>query len=71
MRNEPVTIIFGWEVKPDKKDAFLKWAHATSQAAAKWPGHMGVTNLQPPDGKGSYHSIVRFDTARHLEDWMT
>ena len=39
-------------------------------AQAKYPGYKG-TFLQPPDEKGGFWTtIMRFDSAAHLEGWM-
>jgi uncharacterized protein len=67
---QPITIIFSWEVRSGKETEFMKWLHGITKAAVRWPGHLGVTTLRPPTGKGTFHSILRFDTAEHLKAWL-
>ncbi|MDB5170136.1 MAG: antibiotic biosynthesis monooxygenase [Candidatus Saccharibacteria bacterium] len=66
----PLTVVFSWEVQDGKEAAFREWIHGIAQAASRWPGHMGVTTLSPPNGKGPYHSVLRFDTEEHLLSWL-
>lgn len=67
---EPVTVVFSWVIKPGKEDDFQKWMHKIHAQASKWPGHLGVTTLRPPHGRVDYHTVLRFDSHKHLEDWL-
>jgi antibiotic biosynthesis monooxygenase (ABM) superfamily enzyme len=66
----PVTIVLSWEVRAGQEKAFRDWAHGITTAATRWPGHLGTTTLRPPNGKGTYHSVLRFDTDKHLRAWL-
>ena len=67
---EPVTIVFSWTVKPGKTQDFQNWMHRVHREALKWPGHLGVTTLRPPNGRGDYQTVLRFDSYEHLENWL-
>jgi len=67
---EPVTAVFSWTVKPEKAEDFQSWMHKVHRAAEKWPGHLGVTTLRPPSGRNDYHTVLRFDSYKHLESWL-
>jgi antibiotic biosynthesis monooxygenase (ABM) superfamily enzyme len=67
---QPVTLIFSWDVLPGKESAFTEWLHGISKASSHWAGHLGVTTLRPPSGKGTYYSVLRFDTDAHLKTWL-
>jgi uncharacterized protein len=68
--NEPVTAVFNWTVQPDKEQEFEHLMHNVHRVARTFPGHMGVTTLKSPARPGSIQSVLRFDTARHLEGWL-
>jgi hypothetical protein len=68
--SHPVTVVFSWDVKDGKEAEFMDWLHGITKAALHWPGHMGVTTLRPPTGKGTYHSVLRFNTGDHLKAWL-
>jgi antibiotic biosynthesis monooxygenase (ABM) superfamily enzyme len=67
---DPVTLVLSWHVKPGKDEAFQEWMHTVHMAAIKWPGHLGVTTLRPVAGSHDYQTILRFDTAKHLNAWL-
>jgi antibiotic biosynthesis monooxygenase (ABM) superfamily enzyme len=67
---QPVTVVFSWQVLDGQEEAFTNWVHGISKEASRWPGHLGVTTLRPPKGKGTYHSVLRFDTDEHLSAWL-
>ena len=65
-----VTEVIFSKIKPDKEDTYREWAARIQSAQAKYPGYQG-TFLQPPDEKGGFWTtIMRFDSASHLEAWM-
>jgi antibiotic biosynthesis monooxygenase (ABM) superfamily enzyme len=68
--HEPVTAVLSWMVKPGKEPEFQRLMHDIHQVARTFPGHMGVTTLKSPGGTGNFQTVLRFDTARHLEDWL-
>lgn len=68
--NEPVTAVFGWTVKQGKEQLFEHMMHDIHKVARTFPGHMGVTTLKSPAREGSFQTVLRFDNATHLEDWL-
>lgn len=67
---EVTEVIFS-KVKPGKADRYREWATRIQAAQARYPGYRGMY-LQPPAGGGDGHwtSILRYDSAEHLEAWM-
>ncbi|HUC19989.1 MAG TPA: antibiotic biosynthesis monooxygenase [Candidatus Polarisedimenticolaceae bacterium] len=68
--NEPVTTVLSWTVKPGKEQLFEQMMHDIHKVARTFPGHMGVTTLKSPENKESFQTVLRFDTTRHLENWL-
>ncbi len=66
-----VTEVIFSKVKPGMADRYREWASRIQAAQAKYPGYRGLY-LQPPAGGGGGHwtSILRYDSAEHLEAWM-
>jgi len=65
-----VTEVIFSKIKPGKEDTYREWAARMQSAQAKYPGYKG-TFLQPPDEKrGFWTTIMRFDSASHLEGWI-
>ena len=65
-----VTEVIFSKIKSGKEDTYREWAARIQSAQAKYPGYKG-TFLQPPDEKGGFWTtIMRFDSASHLEGWM-
>jgi antibiotic biosynthesis monooxygenase (ABM) superfamily enzyme len=65
-----VTEVIFSKIKSGKEDTYREWAARMQSAQAKYPGYKG-TFLQPPDEKGGFWTtIMRFDSASHLERWM-
>jgi antibiotic biosynthesis monooxygenase (ABM) superfamily enzyme len=66
-----VTEVIFSKVKPGLTEQYREWAARIQAAQAKYPGYRGMY-LQPParDGDGHWTSILRYDTAEHLEAWM-
>jgi antibiotic biosynthesis monooxygenase (ABM) superfamily enzyme len=67
---EPVTVVFSWTVKPGQEENFQNWMHKVHLEASKWPGHLGVTTLRPPKGRSDYQTVLRFDSHKHLQNWL-
>lgn len=67
---EPVTTVFSWTVAPGRAEDFQRLMHKVHMAANKWPGHLGVTTLRPPAGRNDYQTVLRFDSYKHLENWL-
>lgn len=69
--NEPVTAVFTWKVQAGKEELFQKLMHDVHKVARTFPGHMGVTLLKSPQEKNDFQMVLRFDTARHLDNWLS
>jgi uncharacterized protein len=67
---EVTEVIFS-KVRPGMADRYREWAARIQAAQAKYRGYRGMY-LQPPAGGGDGHwtSILRYDSAEHLEAWM-
>jgi antibiotic biosynthesis monooxygenase (ABM) superfamily enzyme len=70
LSNEPVTVVFSWIVTKSEEQTFEHIMHAIHKVARTFPGHMGVTTLQSPTNKNNYQTVLRFDSAEHLDAWM-
>lgn len=68
--DEPVTAVFTWTVDPGENNVFERMMHDIHLVARTFPGHMGVTTLKSPTKKRNYQTILRFDTANHLDNWL-
>lgn len=67
--NQVTEVIFS-KIKTGREDAYREWAARMQAEQAKYPGYRG-TFLQPPEEKGGFWTtIMRFDSAGHLEAWM-
>lgn len=68
---EVTEVIFS-KVKPGKATQYREWAGRIQAAQAKYPGYRGMYLQPPPSGTddGHWTSILRFDSAAHLEAWM-
>jgi antibiotic biosynthesis monooxygenase (ABM) superfamily enzyme len=70
--NAEVTEVIFSKVMPGKADQYREWAGRIQAAQAKYPGYRGMYLQPPPHGTdgGHWTSILRFDSAAHLEGWM-
>lgn len=68
--SEVTEVIFS-KVRPGMEGRYREWAARIQAAQAKYPGYRGMY-LQPParGGEGHWMSILRYDSAEHLEAWM-
>ena len=65
-----VTEVIFSKVKAGLEDTYRAWAVRIQAAQAEYPGYRGMF-LQPPDTSGGmWTTILRFDSAAHLEAWM-
>jgi antibiotic biosynthesis monooxygenase (ABM) superfamily enzyme len=65
-----VTEVIFSKIKAGKEDTYREWAVRIQAAQAKYAGYRGMF-LQPPSEPGGlWTTIIRFDTAAHLEAWM-
>lgn len=70
--DQPVTAVIMTKVIPGAETAFGEWHKRAEQAQAQFPGYMGC-ELQPPVPGFQDHwaTLLRFDSAEHLNDWLT
>jgi antibiotic biosynthesis monooxygenase (ABM) superfamily enzyme len=65
-----VTEVIFSKVHAGMEDRYREWAARIQAAQARYPGYQGMF-LQAPDEKGGFWTtIIRFDSAAHLEGWM-
>jgi antibiotic biosynthesis monooxygenase (ABM) superfamily enzyme len=66
---EPVTVTVARTVRPDRREAFERWADDVLQVAKRFPGNLGASLLHPgPDGS-EYHLVYRFVDDASLAAW--
>ena len=65
-----VTQVILSKIKPGMEDAYRAWSAKIQQAQSLYPGYRGMY-LQPPSSSDSHWTtLLRYDTAEHLENWM-
>src|ERR1700756_4397093 len=69
-KQDPVTIVWNWTIKPGKETLFESLMHDIHKVARTFPGHMGVSTLPSPTSKNTFQTVVRFDSVTHLENWL-
>jgi antibiotic biosynthesis monooxygenase (ABM) superfamily enzyme len=58
------------KVKAGKEVAYREWETKIQQAQSKFPGYLG-SYVQPPlAGELGWTTLMRFDTAEHLDKWL-
>jgi uncharacterized protein len=58
------------KVKAGKEGAYREWETKIQQAQSKFPGYCG-SYVQPPlTGELGWTTLMRFDTAEHLDTWL-
>jgi uncharacterized protein len=67
-----VTEVIFSKIRPGMADRYRAWVERIQTAQAKYPGYRGMYLQPPPAGKEDRHwtTILRYDTAAHLEAWM-
>jgi uncharacterized protein len=66
---EPVTVTVARVVRPDRREAFERWADDALSRAAAFPGNLGATLLRPGAGSSEYHLVYRFADDESLAGW--
>ena len=66
---EPVTVTVARVVRPDRREAFERWADDALAKAAAFPGNLGATLLRPGAGSSEYHLVYRFADDESLAGW--
>ncbi|MCW8836763.1 MAG: antibiotic biosynthesis monooxygenase [Rhodospirillales bacterium] len=66
----PVTVAISRRVKPGREADYEQWIAGIVEAAAGYPGNMGVNVLRPRGrAQKDYVIIFRFDSEDHLKGW--
>jgi uncharacterized protein len=69
-QTEVVTSVIQHQVKAGTGASYEAWLREITPAAQRFPGHLGVDILRPPEGTGLYTMVARFDTLEHLQGWL-
>ena len=70
-RRGPATVVIGQRLRPDRHDAYRRWQDDVTAAASRFPGFLGSEAAPVPDHQGDATIIHRFDSAEHLDGWLT
>ena len=66
---EPVTVTVARVVRPDRREAFERWAENVLGLASQFPGNLGTSLLRPGPGSSEYHLVYRFEDDESLAAW--
>jgi antibiotic biosynthesis monooxygenase (ABM) superfamily enzyme len=66
---EPVTVTVARVVRPDRREAFERWAEDVLQVAGGFPGNLGASLLHPGPDSSEYHLVYRFVDDESLAAW--
>jgi antibiotic biosynthesis monooxygenase (ABM) superfamily enzyme len=68
-RPEPVTVTVARVVRPDRREAFERWAEDVLRVASRFPGNLGASLLHPGPDSSEYHLVYRFVDDESLAAW--
>ena len=72
MADPLVTVMVTNQVAEDQVDEFLAWRKKMAEAEGRFPGFRGSEVFRPIKGvQEEWTTIYRFDTAGHLDAWLT
>jgi antibiotic biosynthesis monooxygenase (ABM) superfamily enzyme len=66
---EPVTVTVARVVRPDRRQAFERWAENVLGMASRFPGNLGASLLHPGPDSSEYHLVYRFVDDESLAAW--
>src|SRR3954453_1585910 len=66
---EPVTVTVARVVRPDRREAFERWADDVLGMASRFPGNLGASLLHPGPDSSEYHLVYRFVDDEALAAW--
>ncbi|MGW0870105.1 antibiotic biosynthesis monooxygenase [Streptomyces sp. NPDC002740] len=67
-----VTVVATHRVDPAHVDEFLAWQRRMSQEEGKFEGFRGTELFRPVEGvQADWTTMYRFDSAEHLDAWLT
>ncbi len=70
--HDPVTVVVNHRVDPEREQDFVQWQERVIAAERTFPGFRGSDLLPPVPGvQREWAILTTFDTAAHLEDWLT
>jgi len=64
-----VTVTVARVVRPDRREAFERWAENVLGLASQFPGNLGTSLLRPGPGSSEYHLVYRFEDDESLAAW--
>jgi len=63
-----VTEVVVTEVRPEKAETYRAWTAKVQEAQTRFPGFLGTHMQRQADG--SWTTLLRYDSAEHLEGWL-
>lgn len=66
----PVTVAVTRRVRPGLEREFDAWAREISEAAGRFPGHLGAGHIRSAMQGGEHTIVYRFDTQEHFDAWQ-
>lgn len=67
-----VTVVVTNRIDADQEESFLAWRATMAEAESRYPGFRGSEVFRPIKGvQDEWTTIYRFDTAEHLQAWLT
>src|SRR5262245_11241709 len=63
-----VTMVMVTDIKPGKEAAYRAWADRIQKLQATYPGYIGSFVQPPQANETGFTTVLRFDSAAHLED---
>ncbi|MCW2634033.1 MAG: Antibiotic biosynthesis monooxygenase [Blastococcus sp.] len=64
-----MTVTVARVVRPDRREAFERWAEDVLQVASGFPGNLGASLLHPGPDSSEYHLVYRFVDDESLAAW--
>ena len=68
--DESVTEVIITHLKPGREAAYRAIAERFKEAQQEFPGYLGTFVQPPKPGESTWTTVIRFDTVKHLEDWL-
>lgn len=65
-----VTMVMVTDIKPGREPAYRAWADRIQKLQATFPGYVGSFVQPPQHGETGWTTVLRFDSAAHLEGWL-
>ncbi len=65
-----VTEVILSKIKEGMEDSYREWCVRIQSAQSKYPGYRGMYLQPPTSNEGRWTTLIRYDTAEHMEAWM-